>query len=127
MQEIFRVLRPGGICYFAAENRPATHEPHYHLLFLSVIPRPLAHVDTRLTDKADFYYEKNLSYWGLKSLTREFEVIDYTRKIITDPCKFKSEYMLPPGSIKHGLAKIIESTAYWPTPVYIGLLKKPSH
>ena len=44
MKEIFRVLKPGGICYFAAGNRLAVMEPHYRLFFLSIIPRQLAHI-----------------------------------------------------------------------------------
>ena len=37
--EIARVLRPGGIGYLATPNRWAVIEPHYHLPFLSWLPR----------------------------------------------------------------------------------------
>lgn len=53
MDEIFRVLVPGGICYFAASNRLRWNEPHYNLPLLSVIPRPLAHLYIKLAKKAN--------------------------------------------------------------------------
>ena len=78
--EIFRVLKHGGVCYFAANNRLALNEPHYHLPFLSFMPRQLAHRYMRLAGKGSHYYEEHLSYWGLKSLTKRFRRIDYTLK-----------------------------------------------
>ncbi len=80
--EIFRVLRKDGICYFSAGNRLMWNEPHYNLPLLSVLPRPLAHVYIRLAGKARFYHEKHLSYWGLKSLVRRFAVTDYTQRLV---------------------------------------------
>jgi len=44
IQEIHRVLKPGDICCFAAGNRLNINEAHYNLPFLSVMPRPLAHI-----------------------------------------------------------------------------------
>lgn len=44
VDEIYRILKPGGVCYFAAGNRLNIIEPHYHLPFLSLFPRPLAHL-----------------------------------------------------------------------------------
>jgi ubiquinone/menaquinone biosynthesis C-methylase UbiE len=38
MDEIFRVLIPGELCYFAASNRLMWNEPHYNLPLLSVLP-----------------------------------------------------------------------------------------
>jgi SAM-dependent methyltransferase len=40
LDEIFRVLRPGGLCYFAAENRLRFWDGHYDLPLLTVMPRP---------------------------------------------------------------------------------------
>src|SRR5262249_31082787 len=43
LAEIHRVLKPGGVCYFAATNRLNLIEPHYgRLPFLSWMPRLLA-------------------------------------------------------------------------------------
>jgi 2-polyprenyl-3-methyl-5-hydroxy-6-metoxy-1,4-benzoquinol methylase len=64
-REIHRVLKPGGVCYFAAGNRLQVMEPQYRLPFLSVIPKSLGHVYMRVSGKGHFYYENHLSYWGL--------------------------------------------------------------
>lgn len=126
MSEIYRVLKTGGVCYFAGGNQLRIMEPHYHLPFLSIIPRPLAHAYIRLSGRGEFYYEKHLSFWALKKLTRHFERIDYTRPIIEQPDCFAAEYMLPPNSNRAKLAKFISKYAYWLCPTYIWLLRKPA-
>jgi SAM-dependent methyltransferase len=124
MDEIYRILKPGGVCYFAAGNRLKIIEPHYHLPFLSVIPRPLSHIYIRWADRGKFYYEKHLSYWGLRRLVHKFEVIDYTRTIIENPHRFSADYMLKFGAVKTSLAGLIVKYAFWLCPGYIWLLKK---
>lgn len=126
MDEIYRVLKPEGVCYFAAGNRLSIEEHHYQLPFLSVIPRPLGHLYIRLAGKGKYYYEKHLSYWGLKSLVEKFEVVDYTGKIIDDPAQFNVIYMLEPGSKRHKIAKFVVNWLYWACPGYIWLLRKPN-
>ncbi|MCP5424537.1 MAG: class I SAM-dependent methyltransferase [Gammaproteobacteria bacterium] len=125
IDEIYRVLRPGGICYFAASNRLMWNEPHYNLPLLSVVPRPIAHWYIRLAGKADFYHELHFSYWGLKNLVKAFKTIDYTRKVVEQPDRFGTAYMVSPGTIKAWLARLITEWVYWATPGYIWLLQKP--
>ena len=125
MDEIFRVLKPAGVCYFAAGNRLAVEEHHHQLPFLSAIPRPFAHLYLRVAGKGKYYYEKHLSYWGLKSLVKKFEIIDYSSKVINDPEKFNAVYMLEPGSTKHKFAQLVVNKIYWLCPGYIWLLRKP--
>ncbi len=124
MQEIYRVLKPGGVCYFAAGNRLNINEAHYNLPFLSVMPRPLAHIYIKAAGKADFYYEKHLSYWGLKSLVRAFRIVDYTKIIIENPHLYHADYMIQKASKKARLAKLIVNHAYFLCPTYIWLLQK---
>jgi SAM-dependent methyltransferase len=124
MQEIYRVLKPGGVCYFAAGNRLNVKEAHYNLPFLSVIPRPLAHIYIKMAGKGNFYYEKHFSYWGLKKLVYNFKRIDYTKRMIENPDLFHISYMLRKGSIKSKFAKLIVNYAYWLCPGYIWLLQK---
>src|SRR5690606_24205341 len=113
MAEIRRVLKPGGVCYFAASNRFMWNEPHHNLPLLSVVPRRLAHFYVRLFGKADHYHELHFSYWGLKRLVKDFEVVDYTRKVIEDPVRYKISYMIKPGSLKSGLARVFAKYVYF--------------
>lgn len=122
--EIHRVLRPAGVCYFSAGNRLMWNEPHYNLPLLAVLPRPLAHVYIRLAGKADYYHEKHLSYWGLKKLIANFSCADYTVRLITEPERFHTEYMLPPGSLKTRIARFMARSTYWALPGYIWLLRR---
>ena len=124
MAEIHGVLRPGGVCYFSAGNRLTVKEPHYNLPFLSVMPRYFAHRYMRITGKGTFYYEKHLSYWGLKRLIRNFERIDYTKRIIENPELFYANYMIEHGTIKSAFARLIVNYAYWICPSFIWLLRK---
>ena len=123
--EIFRVLCPGGVCYFAASNRIMWMEPHYKLPLLSAIPRPLAHWYIRLFGKATHYHELHFSYWGLKKLVKRFDLTDYTAKMIRNPETYQIDYMLPPNSRKTAIARSVVKYAYWLVPGYIWLLRKP--
>ena len=100
-------------------------EPHYHLPFLSILPRPLAHIYVRASGKSTFYYEKHLTYWGLKRLVGKFSRIDYTQKIICHPEHYASEYMLRPNTHKAKIARFVAKHAYALCPTYIWLLQKP--
>ncbi|MDO8863366.1 class I SAM-dependent methyltransferase [Haliea sp. E1-2-M8] len=122
--EIHRVLKPGGFCYFSGNNRVMWMEPHYRLPLLSVLPRPLAHRYMRLAGKGEYYHEQHLSYRALKALCSSFQLHDYSRAIIQDPARFGADYMLTPGSLKWRLAKTVARRAPWATP-HIWLLQKP--
>jgi len=122
-KEIYRVLKPGGFCYFSGNNRVMWMEPHYRLPLLSLLPRPLAHLYMRAFGKGRYYHEQHLSYGSLKKIVREFTLVDYSARIIAEPQKFAADYMLQPGSLKWRLANRVANTAKWATP-HIWILKK---
>ena len=123
-REIFRVLKPGGFCYFSGNNRLMLMEPHYRLPLLSVIPRSLAHRYLRLAGKGDHYHEMHFTWWTLRRLCGDFNIMDYSARVIADPQKFGVDYMLPPGSIKWRAANALAHLAKWASPM-IWLLQKP--
>lgn len=124
MREIERVLRPGGVCYFSAGNRYAWREPHYGLPLLSVVPKPLAHLYLRALDRGSHYYEEHLSWWGLRRLVDAFDVIDYTGRLVDEPKRYGTDYMMPPGSFKQRVAAWMTKRAPWAVPGYIWILRK---
>ena len=125
MEEIMRVLRPGGVCYFAAENRFVFREGDYRLPLLSVVPKWLGHHYIRLAGKADHYYETLLTYWQLMRLTDAFERLDYTRRVVAEPQAFSAADMIAPGSWRQKAALAIIDHAYWLFPNYLWVLRKP--
>lgn len=124
MGEIHRLLRPGGICYFAAANRLSFMEPHYRLPLLSVMPKLFAHYYLRILKRGRFYYENHLTYWGLRGLVAEFTVTDYTLKVVRDPLRFHATDMITPGSRAQRIALALLKAAYWICPTYLWVLTK---
>ena len=125
MDEIRRVLIPGGVCYFGATNRLKVIETHYgRLPFLSYFPKPLANLYLRLLGRGRQYYENLYSYWTLKRLCEDFDLTDYTVKVVMHPDRYGITDMLESGSFRQRLALVLLKYAYWLSPGYIWLLKK---
>jgi hypothetical protein len=99
-------------------------EPHYRLPFLSVLPPPLADEYLRISRRGSHYDEKHLTYWGLKRLVSEFQVFDYTKKIIQNPEKYSATELCTSGSLKQKSAILFARLAYGLVPTYIFLLRK---
>ena len=125
--EIFRLLRPGGVCYFSAANRLIPIEPHYGLPFLSWLTPKLANTYLRMLGRGEQYYERLLTYPGLKFLTRRFIRHDFTRRVIAEPEHFGTEYMFAQRSLKQSLALSVVDWAYPLSPGFIWVLEKPKH
>lgn len=87
-QEIYRVLRPGGICFFSGPNRWAFVEEHYWLPLLSWLPKSLANMYVRLFGKAREYDIHPLGYLQLRQLWNAFQVYDYSSALLRDPQKY---------------------------------------
>ncbi len=124
LEEIHRVLRRGGICFFAGGNRLRLIEPHYRLPLLSLLPRFSANWYLTVSGKGSRYEEKHLTYWGLKRLTAAFDLFDYTKEILRDPQKYAASDLCMPGSLKQKAAILFSKLAYGLVPTYIFLLKK---
>jgi ubiquinone/menaquinone biosynthesis C-methylase UbiE len=86
--EIYRVLKPHGVCYLTAVNKWRVWEPHHNLPFLSWFPR----------DLVPWYKEQPKSYKELRNLASKFQLVDYTGKIISNPKKYHYDFpkILPP-------------------------------
>ncbi|QBB69582.1 class I SAM-dependent methyltransferase [Pseudolysobacter antarcticus] len=123
MGEIHRVLRPGGVCYFAATNRWAVVEKHHRLPFLSWLPPALADRYIRLFRRGDAYYERHLGYQPLLNLVSQFRVDDYTGKILAAPDSYAAAYMFR-GQLKPLFARTMFKYLRALFPGYIWLLRK---
>ncbi|MCH8059509.1 MAG: class I SAM-dependent methyltransferase [Proteobacteria bacterium] len=74
--QVYRILRPGGICYFAGPNLLYPIEPHVHWPFIHWIPRrlALAIIETFAPDKILDAY--STTYWRLRHWLRAFTIVD---------------------------------------------------
>ncbi|MBS3905406.1 MAG: class I SAM-dependent methyltransferase [Syntrophaceae bacterium] len=124
MDDIFRVLKEDGFCYFSAGNKYMIMEGHYALPFLSWLPKPLAHLYLKLTRKGGFYYEDHYSLRGLKKLVKRFHVRDYTLSIIKDPERFSATDLFNSKSFSYKWIRFFAPFLYPWIPTYIWVLTR---
>jgi 2-polyprenyl-3-methyl-5-hydroxy-6-metoxy-1,4-benzoquinol methylase len=124
MAEVYRALRPGGICFFAAGNRLNLIEGHYRLPLLSVMPKSLGHLYVRLFRKAERYYETHLTFWGLRRLVSRFKVVDYTREVLRNPEQFHADDQVRAGSLIQVAGLFVLTAFYFLFPTYLWILRK---
>lgn len=124
LSEIRRVMSDHAVCYFAGPNRFEPVEPHYGLPFLSWLPRRMADAYMRMTGKGDCYPEKPYSRTKLRGLLADFDLTDYTGKIVADPEKYEASDILPPGSLKQAVARAMLRGAPFFFPGFVYVLRK---
>jgi SAM-dependent methyltransferase len=122
--EIERILKPGGSCYLGAASRLTLIEPHYHLPFLSWLPKPLAHRYMRLTGHGSYYYENLRTLGGIRKLISRFNTTDYTLQVIADPDRFHARDLLPKKSLLDQIPMWTWRAFYYLLPSYIFILTK---
>jgi SAM-dependent methyltransferase len=88
LDEVWRVLRPEGLCYFGCPNRYSLMEPHYRIPLLSWLPRPCASWIVRICRRGNGYPDHCPSYFELKRLFHKFEVKDYSVAILKNSQQF---------------------------------------
>lgn len=110
-QEIYRVLKPGGVCYLAAQNKLWPLEAHHNLPFLSYLPKKAADLYIRVIGKKE-YYEHPMSYWQLFKILRKFTIHDFTPNILSQPKKYGYKNISLPFPIAN-LVKYFTPTMFW--------------
>jgi 2-polyprenyl-3-methyl-5-hydroxy-6-metoxy-1,4-benzoquinol methylase len=89
--EVYRLLKPGGVCMFSGPNRLAIIEDHYQMPFLSWLPRPLADLYLQLAKRGQVYDVHPMTFWELRDLWKKFKIHDYTIKMLREPMKYMME------------------------------------
>lgn len=80
--ELYRILRPGGVVFFSGPNWLFPIEPHYFLPFLHWFPERWANAYLRLAGKGQYYYERSFSYWRLRRMLNKFQIEDVTLEVL---------------------------------------------
>jgi SAM-dependent methyltransferase len=87
-EEIYRLLKEEGVCFFSGPNRWAVMERHYHLPFLSWLPREWADYWVKKSKGAPGYYERPLSSARLRAVLSAFMIRDLTPDLIKEPKRY---------------------------------------
>ena len=124
INEIYRVLKPGGIRYFAASNKLHLIDPEYGLPFATMLPKKIANFYVQMFRGLPEYYETFMTLPALRKLVGKFKVIDYTKEIIRNPDRFHATDVIDGASLKRKMALIILEYAYWLSPTVIWILEK---
>ncbi len=124
MSEIHRVLKKNAVCFFSGPNRLAPIEEHYSVPFVHWLPKPLADLSLRALGKGNAYNEKPLSYWGLRRLVSNFEVVDYTAKIIRSPAVYACEEEVRLGALFSRIPEGVMRGLTFAFPNYNWVLRK---
>lgn len=122
--EIYRILKPGAACYLGAASRLTIVEPHYHLPFLSWLPKAMAHRYMRMFGKGAEYYENLRTYRGILRLIENFEVTDFTLRIVENPDLYCARDLIPKGGLVSRVPMFLWRWAYPLLPSYIFILRK---
>lgn len=120
VDEIARVLRPGGLMYLATPNKFGPMDPHYKLPLISWLPRPLATACLRSLKKREWDIYP-VSPWQLRKLAAgKFSGENLTTDILKHPQK----YNMPAGitirmlgSLPIGALKLL--APFVPTQIHI--------
>lgn len=89
--EIYRLLKPKGVCFFSGPNKWALMEDHYHLPFLSWFPKNISDAYVRVMRAGDEYYEHPVSAQYLRKSMRNFSILDLTSRMIKNPGRYSME------------------------------------
>lgn len=124
--DIWRVLRPGGICFLSGPNRLALMEEHYWLPFLSWLPQAWADHYVRAFHRHDYYDVKPLAYWQLRRLLGRFTVVDYNYRLLQAPSQFAMSRQLGSMGWIAQLPPFVLRAALPLMPNYNWILVKPA-
>lgn len=125
MAEIRRVLRPEGICYFAAGHTLQLIEPHHRLPFLSWLPRRAADAWIRLACRGERYDERFLPPWRLRTLFTGFRSATLiSPAMLRDPRRFELPWIAKlPSALRVAIAMMSMPLAL-AAPTWIWLLRR---
>jgi SAM-dependent methyltransferase len=127
LDEVWRVLKAGGLVYLACPNRYSLIEPHYRLPLLSWFPRPLADLYVRMAGRGREYLDQLPSYWQLIRWTRRFRVKNLTVPLLKHPGRFFADdpkLMAQASRAKWFPSFLLELFVPW-LPVWVLVMRKP--
>jgi len=121
--EIFRILRPGGYCYFAGPNLLFPIEPHVFWPFVHWLPRNFALRVLRVCRSSSVLDAYSTNYWTLKKWLESFQVNDAVRYILKNPANYCRSGLFW-QSLSYIPGRLLDMMA-WLSPGFVFILRKP--
>lgn len=86
--EVYRVLKPGGICFLGARNKYTLWDPQYHLPLLALMPKKVADFFVKVMGRSEKFDVQYRTYWQLEKMCRRFSIEKVTPKAIHNCRKY---------------------------------------
>ncbi len=125
IKQIYRVLKPGGYCYFAGPNLLFPIEPHVFWPCIHWLPRNIAVKLMRAVGAKNVVDAYSTTYWTLRRWLYKFVIKDIVLDMIADPGYYHRH-----GLMWSALSKIptfILRPFVWLSPGFVFILRKPVH
>lgn len=123
IQEIYRVLKPGGYCYFAGPNLLFPIEPHVFWPFIHWIPRTIAIKIMKTLGAKNLVDANSTTYWKLKRWLSAFETINALPDVIKQPQEY-GRTAFPWRAISH-IPRWLANALTPLSPGFVFVLRKP--
>jgi SAM-dependent methyltransferase len=125
MCEAHRVLRPGGLCYFAGGHSLQLIEPHYRVPLLSWLPRTMASAIVRRTAGEACYGERFLPPWRIGELFAPFATAEFVSpSMLRAPERFEFRGLARWPTVMDPLLAVFSGIVARLAPTWIYLLRK---
>lgn len=126
--EIYRILKPGGYCYFAGPNLLFPIEPHVFWPFVHWLPRAWAVKLMKICRSKGILDAYSTTYWTLTTWLGHFEITNAIPFILQHPHLYGKSSWLKPAWLWQVFSSLPESLIHamtWLSPGFIFILKKP--
>jgi len=125
IEEIERVLKEDGICYFSAINKLRIIEPNFRIPFLSWLPKGVADAYIRVTKRGKEYHERPWTCWAMKKMLKKYFIVeDYGAKIIKEPKRYHAIDTVPENGMLTKIPSPILEKMSFLFPLCIFILRK---
>lgn len=120
--QIYRILKPGGLCYFSGPNILSPIEQHVMLPFVHWLPRRIGCYISKTIRPNSIFDANATHYWKILRWLRNFFVTNAVPYIIKNPSLYKKDNLL--WRILSCIPNKIIDNMTWISPTFVFILKK---
>lgn len=125
LDEVYRVLKPGGVCFLTADNALFPIESQYKLPFIHWLPQRLAQYIVLSLGHKNYFLGNLKTYWQLARLFHRFVVHDYTLRILQNPRRYQYVRLYKYQPFIHLMPSCLCRAAKFFVPTFVFIIQKP--